>query len=211
MKHLVLLLLLAPIASGALAQEAAPEPASAPSSDAGDDAAAGLRAALARYEREPTVAEVLREANRQSRHEEPASELASRARIAGWVPSLGLKARRGQAVDLASSGGGSDESLRLSTDDDLTLEAGLTFELSRVVFAREEVAVRRQADAELRDAAARRGAIIRLYFERKRLLVERDLLDTKAPEAIARSVRILEIEALLDVFTGGAFGRMMND
>jgi hypothetical protein len=201
MKSLWLTLLIATLASTALAQDVAPP--RAPAHDA-----KRLQEALARFAKEPSVAQVLRAASRIAPHAEPAEALASRARLSGWVPSLGLKARRGQAVDLASSGG--DESLRLSTDDDLTLEAGLTFELSRVVFAREEVAVRRQADVEQRERAAQRGAIIRLYFERKRLLVERELLDAKAPEAIARSVRILEIEALLDTFTGGAFGRMMK-
>ena len=50
--------------------------------------------------------------------------------------------------------------------------------------------------------------VIALYFERRRLQLERDLHGD--PE-LARSVRIAEIEAVLDVFTKGAFGRMIRD
>jgi len=163
--------------------------------------------------------------------------LGDRARLSGWVPSVGLKARRGQAVDLASSS--DEDALKLSTDDDLTLEAALTFDLGRVVFAREEVAIARQVQAERERTAEREREVIALYFERRRLQVERDLLIEKAAareqpapneeggldggeakrtagplrvpddEVVARNVRIAEIEALLDSFTGGAFRRMM--
>jgi hypothetical protein len=257
----------------ALAQATSrPEPdahgkrATSPTPAASSDA---LRAALARYEHEPSIAQVLRaavHANHSSTHD----ELRHRARLSGLVPVLGLKARRGQAVDLASSA--ADDGLRLSTDDDLTLEAAMTFHLARTVFASEEVALSREARAERADASKRAAEIIRLYFERRRLQLERDLLtsprvakpsqprpppslqgngqasqppspspgpptspdvervsrDTHAPDApartgqsapasqdagaadLARIVRIAEIEAQLDVFTGGAFRRMMR-
>lgn len=195
--------------------------------------------ALARYRDEPSVREVI--AALHARDDDAASdELASRARSSGWVPTVGLKARRGQAVDLASSS--EDDALKLSTDDDLTLEAALTFDLGRVVFAREEVAIARQAHVAREHEAERVREVIALYFERRRLQVERDLLaeqasaraapapnedagveqagrttaTTSAPRGaaaqdaiIARNVRIAEIEALLDAFTGGAFRRMM--
>jgi hypothetical protein len=195
--------------------------------------------ALAQYRHEPTVREVIAALHA---HDSSATsdELASRARLSGWVPTVGLKARRGQAVDLASSS--DDDALKLSTDDDLTLEAALTFDLGRVVFAREEVAIARQAHAEREHEAERVREVIALYFERRRLQVERDLLTeqavarslpapnedgaelhpgrtaatTSAPRGaaaeeavVARNVRIAEIEALLDAFTGGAFRRMM--
>jgi hypothetical protein len=79
---------------------------------------------------------------------------------------------------LASSS--EDDALKLSTDDDLTLEAALTFDLGRVVFAREEVAIARQAHAERADTAERVREVIALYFERRRLQVERDLLTDRA-------------------------------
>jgi len=197
--------------------------------------------ALARYRDEPTVREVIT-ALRARQSNDTTEDLSDRARLSGWVPTVGLKARRGQAVDLASSS--EDDALKLSTDDDLTLEAALTFDLGRVVFAREEVAIARQAQAERADVEERVREVIALYFERRRLQVERDLLaarssaatgvapdedeaepptqtghtasatspprgDTAAAAIIQRNVRIAEIEALLDAFTGGAFRRMM--
>lgn len=202
-----------------------------------------LAAALARYAHEPSIAEVLRAA--LAAHYDPTNQaLRERARLSGWVPIVGLKARRGQGVDLASSA--ADEGLRLSTDDDLTLEAALTFHLERVVFADEEVALAREARGERGDASKRGAEIIRLYFERRRLQLERALLSTsptdpKRPEdqdessagstagtnagsnaganvnaataaqaEIARAMRIAEIEAQLDAFTGGAFRRMIR-
>lgn len=194
--------------------------------------------ALARYRREPSVRELV--AAVHAREASSSEGLADRARLSGWVPTVGLKARRGQQVDLASTT--NNQALRLSTDDDLTLEAALTFDLGRVVFAREEVAIARQAQAERERTSERAREVIALYFERRRLQVERDLLQERArargaaapnedgaepesaparprgrargegslEEAIAaRDVRIAEIEALLDSFTGGAFRRMM--
>jgi hypothetical protein len=194
--------------------------------------------ALARYRHEPSVREVIAALRAHGRSDD-SDDLASRARLSGWVPTVGLKARRGQAVDLASSS--DDDALRLSTDDNLTLEAALTFDLGRVVFAREEVAIARQAHAARDHEAERVREVIALYFERRRLQVERDLLAEHASRAlpaphedgaeahggrtatatstpassrtqeavVARNVRIAEIEALLDAFTGGAFRRMM--
>jgi hypothetical protein len=196
--------------------------------------------ALARYRHEPSVREVIAALHSHA-SSATSDELASRARLSGWVPTVGLKARRGQAVDLASTS--DQDALRFSTDDNLTLEAALTFDLGRVVFAREEVAIARQAHAEREHESERVRDVIALYFERRRLQVERDLLAeqararaapgpiedggvapqggrtaaaTSAPRGadaesavIARNVRIAEIEALLDAFTGGAFRRMM--
>jgi len=166
---------------------------------------AAVQDALARYAREPSVERVVRAAVRAAGRDKSGA-LASRARTAGWVPRVGLRARRGQTVDLASSQTTDEEALRLSTDDDLTLEASLTFELDRVVFRGEEVALAREARAERQARAQRTRDVIALYFERRRLQLERDL---GAPPSVARAARIAEIEALLDVFTNGAFQRMM--
>ena len=161
-----------------------------------------LHAALQRYAREPSVEQVIAAALAHA----PAARadaLASRARSAGWVPSVALRARRGQGVDLSHAL--ADEA-QLSTDDDLTLEAALTFDLDRVVFRSEEVALARQAQAEADARAARVRNVIALYFERRRLQLERDLAGNADPR---RAIRIAELDALLNVFTNGAFGRMI--
>jgi hypothetical protein len=161
-----------------------------------------LQRALAQLAREPSVERVV-QATRSAAPRGRSRAIAQRARSAGWVPRVGLRARRGQAVDLSSAQAG--DSLKLSTDDDLTLEASLTFELDRVVFRREEVGLEREARAERREVEQRVREVIALYFERRRLQLEQRLRGAK-PE---RATRIAELEALLNVFTEGAFQRMI--
>jgi hypothetical protein len=210
---LVLLAWLATAQPGSRARAQATEPEQAPTaaSDAAPSTArsaptqAALAAALARHAREPSVEQVVAAALRAAVADR-AVALAARARSAGWVPRVGLRARHGQTVDLASSQSLDEEALRLSTDEDLTLEATLTFELDRVVFRTEEVALAREARAETEARAQRAREVIALYFERRRLQLERDL---GAPPSAETSARIEHIEALLDVFTKGEFRRMM--
>ena len=193
--------------TGAPATAAAPSPAAtASSASAGDEEvidAARARAELARYAHEPKVEAVVRAAL-DAMPAPRAAKLASRARDAGWVPTLGLRARRGQGVDWSQTLG--DQSIDVKSDDDLTLEASLSFELDRVVFRSEEVALARQTQLEDEQRRARVREVIALYFERRRLQLERD---RHGDPELARSVRIAEIEAVLDVFTKQAFRRMM--
>jgi hypothetical protein len=183
---------------------------SAPAPSAGHERSAAarmsseqLRMALQRYAREPSVERVI-EAALARAPEARAAQLASRARAAGWVPTVTLRARRGQGVDLSHAL--ADDALDLSTDDELTLEAALTFDLDRVVFRSEEVALARQTQSEADARATRVRAVIALYFERRRLQLERDFAATAD---LQRTLRIAEIEALLDVLTDGAFSRML--
>jgi hypothetical protein len=166
---------------------------------------AEIDAALARYAREPSAEQVVHEALRVAPTPRAAAIL-SRARAAGWIPRLGLRARRGQTVDLSAAQTLDAEALRVRSNDDLTLEATLSFDLERVVFRREEIALLRQSEAERLVRGRIVREVIQLYFERRRLQLERDL---RRDPGLARSVRIAEIEALLDAFTNGAFRRMI--
>lgn len=163
--------------------------------------------ALARYEHEPPVHRVVRAALRaRSASPSRVRDAMDRARATGWLPTTTGTVRRGQGIDLRALAG--DETrTNVSTDDNLMLEARMTFRFDRIVFAPEEVGLLR----ELRAVEAEQGqiaeAIVQLWFERRRLQLERDLV---APPDVARRVRILEIEGLLDAFTDGAFNRMMG-
>ena len=163
--------------------------------------------ALARYSHEPPVQRVV-EAAMRARSASPGRtrDAMDRARATGWLPTTTASIRRGQAVDLRALTG-DDARTNVSTDDDLVLEARMIFRFDRIVFAPEEVGLLR----ELRAVEAERGqvaaVIVQLWFERRRLQLERDLV---APADVTRRVRILEIEALLDAFTDGAFNRMMR-
>ncbi len=190
------------------AQSDAPAASAHPThADPSPTSAARLRAALARYRREPSVAAVVRVA-RASMAVSPTTTMASRARTAGWVPTLGLSARRGQGVDLSSpSQSAAGDPLRLSTDDELSLTASLRFELDRLVFRHEEIPIVREARAERAAHGAQIREVVRVYFLRRRLQLERDL---GVGDATEQALGIAEAEALLDVFTNGAFGRMLT-
>ncbi|HJL18739.1 MAG TPA: hypothetical protein RMH99_23965 [Sandaracinaceae bacterium LLY-WYZ-13_1] len=167
-----------------------------------------IRRALRRYRREPSVARVVRAALRE-RTARPSRihDAMNRARGAGWLPRVRASLRRGQAVDLRGLADDPEAVTNVSTDDDLTFEASLTFDLDRIVFASQETTLLRELRAtEQREAEVAR-AVVHLYFERRRLQLERDLLGR---HDLPRALRILETEALLDAFTGGAFTRMMG-
>ncbi len=169
--------------------------------------AAQIRQALRRYQREPPVAALVRVAL-SSRTSTPGRvrDAMDRARATGWLPTTRAAVRRGQAVDLR---GLTSDSARtnVSTDDDLMLEARLVFRFDRIVFASEEVGLLRELRATEAEQRELSRVIVQIYFERRRMQLERDL--TGAAD-LARQVRILELEALLDAFTGGAFTRMMR-
>lgn len=99
----------------------------------------------------------------------------------------------------------STSSSRVSTDDDLVLDASLTLRLDRAAYGPDEVSLAREtrARAEARDARAR--LVVAAYFERRRLQLERDLLERRD---LATSLRIQELGALLDALTSGAFTRL---
>jgi hypothetical protein len=162
--------------------------------------------AMRRYRGEPSAERVVRSAVRAGAVDPlRARRVADRARAAGWVPWLRVTARRGQARDLQIETDATG--IDVSTDDELSAEATLTFRLDRLVFAPEEVPLLREerARAEARHELIR--AVLHVYFERRRLQLERDLLGRGGIEIEAR---IAEAEGLLDAFTGGRFSRMMR-
>lgn len=166
-----------------------------------------LRAALAQYAHEPSVERVVAAAVRASALDpEAVRSAASRARARGWLPTLRLGARHGQARDAyALQAAGSDRA-SFTNGDELGFEAWLSFDFGRVAFATEEVPLLREARSV--DFARRElvRAIVHVYFERRRLQLERDLLGR---DAIDHVMKIAEATALLDAFTAGEFGRMI--
>lgn len=167
-----------------------------------------IEQALARYADEPSVDALVEAAVRHGGADPGrANDAMDRARATGWLPTMRLGIRRGQAVDLRTQLTGDVERLNFATDDALTLDGSLVFRLDRIAFASEEVGLLR----EHRFLAQRRLELVRvvitLYFERRRLQLERDLSGAHDP---ARAVRLLECEALIDALTGGALGRALR-
>ncbi|MCA9600977.1 MAG: hypothetical protein R3A78_02755 [Polyangiales bacterium] len=164
--------------------------------------------ALARYAHEPSVERVITWARRVARsHPADVEALRSRARLRGLVPVVRLGVRRGQGQDLSAYQTAEDDRTNLSTDDDLTLQAWATFSFDRLVYAPEESALWRVASgAHARDQELVR-TVVGLYFERRRLQLARDL---EGDRDITHALRIREITALLNAFTGGAFLRIIE-
>lgn len=191
----------------AQAQDTPPAPQTA-EPDADEPTTADIARALQRYRNEPGVRDVVTTALAQQ-HSDPGRvlALASRARTAGWMPTLRVSARRGQTIDLLAAQSTTTDRNSASTGDDFVLEAQLSFDLAKVVWSTSEPRIEREMRAEREAEQELIRTVTSLYFERRRLQLERDFRGTVA---IADELRILEIEGLLDGFTGGTFGRALR-
>jgi hypothetical protein len=181
--------------SSAVAQAPAPAAAKPPSPTATRSAG-------------PSVRELVRMVRRAARHidADRVQALVRRARLSGLMPTLRASSRRGLRQDLSSSSSSEVERLAAAVADDLSFEAALSFELPRLIFAPEEV---RLLSVERWLAGDQRRLIeeaIRLYFQRRKLLLERER--SAAPDA-ELEIAIAELEALLDALTDGAFTKQL--
>lgn len=153
----------------------------------------------------PSADQVVRAALRH-RQADPAEvrDAIDRARLSGALPTARFAVRRGQAVDLRGLYASEGLRTNVTTGDDLTLEATLSFRLDRLAFAGEETVLLRELRA--RETAQREAVreLLHLYFERRRLQIEQALVPSTG---LAPRLRILELEAYLDYLTGGFFGR----
>ncbi|MGE0788937.1 MAG: hypothetical protein AB7S26_24905 [Sandaracinaceae bacterium] len=186
------LVALATTSTPAAAQDDVPAPSVSPER---------IRAALQRYRHEPSVRRVVSDAL-EARSGSPGRlrDAMDRARATGWLPTARASIRRGQAVDLRGLANGEPSSI--ATGDDLSFDATLVFRFDRIVFASEETTLLHELRATEEAAAELAALVIHLYFERRRLQLEQDLLRRIDVE---RALRILEVEALLDELTGGRF------
>lgn len=127
-----------------------------------------------------------------------------RARLSGLLPTLRVALRRGTALDASLTAGTTDRS-NISRDQDLTLEASLGFELGRLLFAREEVSLLRVERTMELDRQSLVAEVVRVYFERRRLLREvRSGLG--GPQERARATMEAEHHrALLNAWTDNVF------
>jgi hypothetical protein len=166
-----------------------------------------LEQALARYAHEPDIEHVVAAALRfAQRSPKQFADMSARARLRGLIPHLDLGVRRGQGIDLRWTPA-DDIAGNRATADDITLFATLRFDLDRLLFTAEEVSIAREARFahEARYALVRK--VVHVYFLRRRLLLERDML---GGTSIAQQLRIEETDALLDAFTDGAWRRMLE-
>ena len=136
----------------------------------------------------------------------------NRARHAAWLPEIRLRLDRrlgrSESLDLPSTSTAITSPLGVDTVDDVRYEARVTWDLARLIFSNDELAAQAQT---IHMAEIRRDievTVSRLYYERRRLGLER--LPTGAGErtaAMRREVRLREIESELDASSGGAFSQ----
>ena len=150
---------------------------------------------------------------------ERARSFVTRARLAGWLPEVRFRVyrrfARTEGLTFDDTGTGSVAPIDISAVDDVRYEWRATWDLSRMVFNADELQAHFEA---LRMADVRRdiqSLVIRLYFERRRLVLANEPSGNRAVAPRGgmtgdrsddrRSLRILEIEAQLDSVSGGAF------
>jgi hypothetical protein len=135
-------------------------------------------------------------------HPERAQSWLRRIHHAAWLPELRLGAERDlgtrEAIDPHDGARYGTYSL-----DEIRMEGRATWRLDRLVFDPEELRASRETVrlAELRQELAL--TVVRLYFERRRLLLEEALGSESAPrEAALRATRIEELSAALEALCG---------
>jgi hypothetical protein len=136
----------------------------------------------------------------------------SRARHAAWLPEIRLRVDRrlGRSESLTepSTSTAVTSPLGVDTVNDVRYEARVTWDLARLVFSSDELAAQAQT---IRMAEIRRDievTLSRLYFERRRLGLERPPAGPgDRTAALRREIRLREIESELDALSGGAFSQ----
>lgn len=162
---------------------------------------ADIRAALEPRVGEPSVREVVMAVLAHSQIDPGrARDAMERARLSGLLPVTSLSLRQGQGYDLLARQTDTTGTSSVTSGQDLAFVAQLTFRFDRLVYAGDERALLHEG----REVAERRlelmAEVVRLYFERRRLLAERELT---GEIALDREARIFEIAALFEVLTDG--------
>lgn len=170
------------------------------------ESAPPLEVVLAAYAHEPSVEEVVASALEALG---PATEDARRARRrgrrSGLVPTVRLGATRNHGIDLETDQNGAVSDV--GRDADVRIDAQLVFDLGRLVYGPDEIAWSREVRAIESVREARVRDVVEIYFRRRRLQIERDFYCECSVEA---AMELAAATALLDVFTAGAFSRIIE-
>jgi len=166
-----------------------------------DVSASEVRAALARQPGEPDVHEVVSAVLRHSGVDPARADAAmERARLAGLLPMVRAGLRQGTGYDFLTRQTDASGTSSLTGTQDLAFIGQLTFRLDRLLYAADERSLLRESRA----AAERRleliSEVVRLYFERRRMLVE---IALTGETDVEHEARIAEIDALFEVLSGG--------
>lgn len=167
-----------------------------------------VRKVLMRFAGEPTVREVQERAIEWVQvHPEIADSWRARARANALAPRLTATGQGTLDDDLRVVEQAGEADIEAKTNNSTgRLTVGVTWELDRLIFEPQEMAVAREAvrTANLRDRVLEEAT--RRYFERRRLQVDLELSPpTDLADRVRKELRLQELTADLDAFTGGWF------
>lgn len=169
---------------------------------------------MQRFAGEPTAREVQTQAiDYLQVHPDVVASWRSRARANALAPRLqttGYGTLNDDTRNVTQPG----EATITSNDNDRggRLTVGLTWELDRLIFEPQEMAVARESvrTANLRDRVL--DEVTRRYFERRRLQVDIELSPPRdLADRVKKELRLQELTADIDAATGGWFSQKLAD
>ncbi|MBM4282874.1 MAG: ComEA family DNA-binding protein [Deltaproteobacteria bacterium] len=171
-----------------------------------------VRKVLKRYAGEPTAREVQERAIEYVRiHPEIIDSWRLRARTNALAPRLSTDAQgnTNNGLRTVTTTGQAPQEVR-TDDTGGRLSVSATWELDRLIFEPQEMAVAREGVrvANLRDRVL--DEVTRRYFERRRLQVDLELAPpTDLGDRIKKELRLQELTADIDAATGGWFSQKL--
>jgi hypothetical protein len=157
--------------------------------------------AVAARRGEPDVADVVAAVLRHSSIDPARAEGAmERARLAGLLPIVRAGIRQGTGYDFLTRQTDTTGTSSLTGSQDLSFIGQLTFRLDRLLYAPDERTLLRESRAASERRLELIAEIVRLYFERRRLVAE---IALTGQTDLASESRIAEIDALFQALSGG--------
>lgn len=175
-----------------------------------------VKKVLMRFAGEPTVREVQNQVVEYVRvHPDVVDSWRTRARVRALAPRFSAEGQGTNDQDLRKVTNLDNAAAEIESSTDsvtgrLTLEA--RWDLDRLIFEPQEMAVSREAvrTANLRDRVLEETT--RRYFERRRLQVDLELQPpTDLTDRVRKELRLQELTADLDAFTGGWFSEKLKN
>lgn len=172
-----------------------------------------VRKVLMRFAGEPTIREVQERAISWVQvHPEVADSWRGRARANALAPKIVVSGQGTLDDDLRVVEQAGEADIEAKTNANTgRLTVGATWDLDRLIFEPQEMAVAREAvrTANLRDRMLEE--VTRRYFERRRLQVDLELAPpTDLGDRVRKELRLQELTADIDAFTGGWFSEKLE-
>jgi hypothetical protein len=174
-----------------------------------------VKKVLMRFAAEPTAREVQQQAVEYLRaHPDMIDSWRTRARVNALAPRVTTTAQGTLDDDLRTVTNLDAAAAEIESKTDSAtgrLTVGATWDLDRLIFEPQEMAVAREAarTATLRDRAL--SEVTRRYYDRRRLQVDLELAPpTDLGDRVKKELRLQELTADLDALTGGWFSAQLE-